>query len=435
MEAMYDSDCHACGDRILAGTAIVNDDDRWVHEDCGGDDAVDPPESPAMEQRRIEAAALRVLGSTGDVPDDVEYDASATLMSEPRATGVIAALGFAGLVQGNPYADIYAPCEPQPKLDPRRDFDRYKRYRLQHPNRDAVLVATRCTTLKGAASDTYNLDRWRSANVARGFARRPDLLALAGSMGPDDKRIHDVIKDAEDAGGGSDKANMGTAIHAYTEAVDHGAPLSSIPPAQRADIRAYRDALTHEKLTVIPMAIERITMTSRWDGVAGTFDRIYRTHDGRFVIGDVKSGKVGYDNKEMFAQFAMYAQGANEVGVYDVAARAWVRLPFTVDTDTALIMHVPAGAGTCTVYEADLAVGREHLDMCAAVRRHRKLKHPLPRYEAGPMDESDWLEPIRRATTRDQLSEIGRMIKAAKSMTDDLRAAARSRMEDFPNEG
>lgn len=430
MEAKYDGWCDACQSDIHAGDEIVRDDaGAWVHAECGPEE--DGPADDIMdrlmgkvdydrdaEEIRDDLAERRELvrRAAGYVPDPVDPESAAA-----ELTGRHPALRDE--VPMNPPAH---PAQPEVKRD------RYGRYVLKHPTKNRRGALSRCTTVVKASADTYALGEWQKGNVARGLSRRPDLLAMAASMGPGDRRLKKLVADAEEAGGGSEAANLGTALHAFTEAVDRGGRLADVPDDHRDDVIAYRQEMIRQRLTVVPEAIERVTMTSRWDGVAGTFDRIYRLVDGTYVIGDLKTGKVGYDPKEMFAQLAVYAEGVNEVGVYDVAAERWERFPFEVRTDLGLIVHLPAGEAECTVYLADLEVGRHHVEFCASVRRHRKLKHPLPVLETSVRTEDEWAGLIATASDRSTLAMVGRLINDDGAMTDRLREAALIQVSRLP---
>lgn len=435
MEAKYDGWCDACQSDIHEGDEIVsNDDGGWVHRECGPEE--DGPADDIMdrlmgkvdydrdaEEIRDDLAERRELvrRAAGYVPDPVDPESAVPPPSNPAGQ---VALPGGDLVRPGPEPTV--PAQPEVKRD------RYGRYVLKHPTKNLRGALSRCTTVVKASADTYALGEWQKGNVARGLSRRPDLLAMAASMGPGDRRLKKLVADAEEAGGGSEAANLGTALHGFTEAIDRGGRLADVPDDHRDDVIAYRRETVRQRLTIVPEAIERVTMTSRWDGVAGTFDRIYRLDDGTYVIGDLKTGKVGYDPKEMFAQLAVYAEGVNEVGVYDVAAECWERFPFEVRTDLGLIVHLPAGEAECTVYLADLEVGRHHVEFCAAVRQHRKLKHPLPVLETSARTEDEWAGLIATASDRSTLAMVGRLINDDGAMTDRLREAARIRVSRLP---
>lgn len=418
MEAGFDSTCHACGAGIDQGEEITNDPDwGWVHEDCAGAPANG---HPTFRQVRD---ALSVY----DAPDDVAAVASETIDLAARALDRRARAGY--VVEDLP---VYEPdAKPQPEY---KTTHRWGWYTLAHPTKPGCTVsACRTTTFIKAADEMTNLTDWKMANVALGLARRPDLVARAAGMEQGDRALKKLTEEAHEAGGGSVKANLGTAMHTFTENVDWGRPITDVPEQYRLDVVAYRRTLWAERLTVVKAGIERITMTSRWDGIAGKFDRIYRMEDGSYVIGDVKSGKVGYDPKTMYAQMAVYAQGVNEVGVYDVAGQCWERLPFEVRTDIALIMHLPVGDAECNVYVADLEAGRVHLDMCAAIRRHRKIKHKLVPYRAPERTPEQWRDAILIAPTKHELGLVGALAKSAGELTPELHARALERRPGLPD--
>lgn len=462
MEAQFDSTCQACGSGIDQGEEIAQDDDYgWIHEDCAWSpqpavfptrrqvpDAMSATEGPhdvaaearavldleARARERREAAGYKAYETLTEGVRDRATRAYARSVTDDVVAGYGSIIGALSDEVGDPgtVVDPLPDAKPQPEY---RSPDRWGRYVLPHPSKPSGrrVTLSRATTVNKATDDMTNLSDWHMANVALGLGRRPDLVARAAGMSPGDRGLKELVKAAQSAGGGDVAANLGTAMHTFTENVDWGRPLSDVPELYRTDVQAYLDTLRSERLTVIRAGIERITMTSRWDGIAGKLDRIYRLADGRYVIGDVKSGKVGYDPKSMYAQLATYAEGVNEVGVYDVAGDVWERLPFTVDTDIALIMHLPAGEGVCNVYVADLEAGRAHLDMCAAVRRHRKLKHKLIRYAAPERTEDDWRAAIRETSTRRDLGHVGRLMEAVDALTPELRSLAMAHREGLPD--
>ena len=328
------------------------------------------------------------------------------------------------------------------KSTPHTDLhaDRYDRYTLIAPDGKPVVVSRASTVIK-ALADTYNLSQWKQACVLRGVAARPDLSVLAASLDPsrhaDKARMRKLVKEAEEAGGSKSAANVGTAVHAFCEALDTGAPDSLIVPRPyRADVAAYVATLRREGISILPDMVERTTMTTNWDGVGGTFDRIYRTVDGRHVIGDLKTGKVGYDPPEMYGQFAVYQDGVQQNGVYDRKGEdgrfpgTWTALDFDVDRDEALIVHLEAGKGTCVLYRADLGVGRRHLDRCARIRAERRERHTLrpytmPDYEfPREIERERWCAALEHAESKDAADLLWRILSNMDLVDDDVKSLA-----------
>ena len=400
--AEYEGTCNGCDGDIVPGvTEIFRGDDGWECAECRAD-------SEGDSTRFAQPVVLR------DDNDRVEKPA------RDKATG-------------KPHKDLRG--------------DRWGRYTLIAPNGKPVVVSRASTVIK-ALADTYNLNRWKQSCVLRGAAVRADLAALAISLNPDNpwdkKKLHDLVEEAETAGGSKSSANIGTAVHGFCEKVDTdpGFLLSDIPRAYRDDVIAYIAALYKADIGSLPDRVERTTMTSGWDGVGGTFDRIYRLSDGRYVIGDLKTGRVGYDPAEMYAQFAVYQDGVQENGVYDRQDAdgnwpgTWTRPDFDVDRDVALIVHLPAGKGVCTLYEADLGLGRLHLDRCARIRAERREKHALRPYKAVREEhpeghEATWAHALSIAPTVDEVVITGRIISACGVMTDDLKALGKERVKSL----
>lgn len=188
-----------------------------------------------------------------------------------------------------------------------KEFDSYGRYILPDPTgqRKAAQRYTRCTTFAKSISDTFALSMWSQRMVVKGLMLREDLRAMAvGLHERDDKdRLNRIAEDAKSAAGNKVSANLGTAIHGFTEDVDNGKPLEDVPADYLPMVVAYQKALEAQGLRILPGMIERKTVVPQY-GVAGKFDRVYLVTEtitvtlpskkvavlkpGDLVIGDVK---------------------------------------------------------------------------------------------------------------------------------------------------
>lgn len=115
--------------------------------------------------------------------------------------------------------------------------------------------------------------------------------------------------------------DLGTAIHAATEAWDRDAELPA-DATLRQHVDAYRTWRAQYVAEVV--SIERVVWspTLRY---AGTLDRLYRMRDNRLVLGDLKSGKT-VDGITR-AQLSAYALALEETAGIHVDGRAVVHLP------------------------------------------------------------------------------------------------------------
>ena len=225
---------------------------------------------------------------------------------------------------------------------------------------------TRVSTLAKTLDDTFALTKWVARMTAKGIAGRDDLRHLVAST--DDKRsLDDACKAAQEFAGAGAKANLGTALHSFAEAVDTGKPMDAVPGEYRAHIQAYLDATKAAGLKSI--ACEQFVVNDDLEA-AGTFDRLYlRSPEGKLRVGDLKTG----GNPKFYAlataiQVATYARGS----FYDVASGE--RKPLPVDRSIGYLVHVPQDRPEATVYELDLEAGWLYANLAYDVRQARNAK-------------------------------------------------------------
>lgn len=247
--------------------------------------------------------------------------------------------------------------------EPRRD--RYGRPLIIPKGGDKPIAYTRPTTIADTLDDRHNLELWMQRQVALGLAARPDLIARIATTDTDDKStLNGICSDARDAAGSSAAANMGTAIHAAVETVNRGGE----PAEMFADaVAEYTDALQRHGLTVNPDHVEQFCVNEPVKA-AGTFDMIVEL-DGRSYIADLKTGSsLAWSGRSFAVQLAIYA-GATSY--YDVATDTHSE-PVDVDGERAIIVHLPAAGGPCTVHWLDIAAGAAALDHALWVRDWRR---------------------------------------------------------------
>ncbi len=248
--------------------------------------------------------------------------------------------------------------------------DRYGRYKLPDPTTGAERSFTRVTTLAKCLADTTALDRWKQRMVAKGLTERPDLADVVAMTNIDDRETLDAVCAAAlEAAGAGDGARTGTRLHHLTEQVDLGLMrLTDVPAEHVDDVRAYVYALGDAGIEILPDHIERIIVNQALD-VAGTYDRLVRLADGRYVIADLKTAKnLTHGQGDIAIQLAIYANADN---LWNWGTYSWEPMPGDLDRTTGLVMHLPVGKGTCTLHEVDLTAGWEAASWAQVVRRWR----------------------------------------------------------------
>jgi hypothetical protein len=293
---------------------------------------------------------------------------------------------------------------PTSRPEPKRD--RWGRYLLPDPVTGKERAWTRATTFAKTISDMYGLGKWQERMVAFGVANRPDLYALAASTKIDDKAKFDrICEDAKEAAKASSGANLGTALHAFTEQIDTGQEVV-VPAPWDKDVEAYKAAITHARITMHAGWIERIVVFPEY-GIAGTLDRIIGHPDWPASrIADVKTGKtLDYSWGEIAVQLAIYA---NSRHAWNPDTNRYDLMP-AIDQSTALVMHLPVGQGRCDLYDVDIAAGLEALQLCADVRDWRARKNiAVPHASNFPAAPPSLLELIAAATTREAVETLWR---------------------------
>ena len=95
------------------------------------------------------------------------------------------------------------------------------------------------------------------------------------------------------------------------------------------------------------------------------------------MVGDVKSGTdLTRSWTEIAIQLALYAHADT---TYDPISGQHHQM-LAVDQEKALVIHLPAGEGRCTLYLVDIAAGWEMAQLCGVVREwrgRRDLAHVL----------------------------------------------------------
>jgi hypothetical protein len=146
--------------------------------------------------------------------------------------------------------------------------------------------------------DQPNLNRWKLRTLAEQLSMRPDLIMLAGS--PDTR--NDAIRQALDAD--RSRANQGTGVHGYAEAVDDGTlNWDLIPTVARPWIEQYMACKDRFGWTLVE---KEVTVANHTLGYAGTADRYLDIPGYGVVVADLKTGKSVYPDQAL--QLALYAR-------------------------------------------------------------------------------------------------------------------------------
>lgn len=260
--------------------------------------------------------------------------------------------------------------------------DRYGRYLLPDPETGKERSWTRVTTIANTLKERRALEQWDQRNIVYGMGQRPSLYArAAASTLSDRKGLQEIANRAREAADSQAGADVGTAIHTFTERIDRGEAIE-IPEPYSHDVDAYCQAMELAGMVTCLGWIERVVIIPELKA-AGTVDRLVNGMWPLPRIGDIKTATdkiydtggpvntvLAYGMVDIPLQLALYAHASHW---WDGEHQQWIEMP-VVDQERAMIMHVPVGLGECRIYEVDIAAGWEAVQLAVGVRDWRKRK-------------------------------------------------------------
>jgi hypothetical protein len=231
---------------------------------------------------------------------------------------------------------------------------------------------TRVTTFGEALLDGSALSRWKMRRVALGMGRRPDYVTAAAALTAEERdraALNDLAEKALEAAG-PNAADIGTALHGFTERMDRGEDVGFVPPEYRADLDAYRQVIA--PLTILQRECRMVCDELE---TAGTPDAIVLCDepdpDGNVDlarIADLKTGNVDYTAGKFSTQLAIYAHSA----LYHPTTGARTYPERGLSVRWGLVIHMPAGMGTAQLRWLNLEHGWKGAQLAGPVREWRK---------------------------------------------------------------
>lgn len=188
--------------------------------------------------------------------------------------------------------------------------------------------------------------------------------------------LNALAEQALELAGAHDAATRGTNLHALTEVYDeHGIePIAAmldrgeITPADFADLEAYGAAMKRAGIRVLERELVVVNDELK---VAGRLDKVVLAkaspdaQRATRMVADLKTGSVDYDPGKVAQQLELYATSKG----YDLDT--FERRDLKLSRTTALLIHLKAGSGVCTVHVVDLVAGRHGNRLAGEVRRWR----------------------------------------------------------------
>jgi len=275
--------------------------------------------------------------------------------------------------------------------------------------------------------DSYHLTRWKirtqvaavlkmQKRAEAGDTAAAELLDQMYELVADGNgnKVNGVLDKMDVMCGGRDAAELGTAVHAWLEAIDIGTVVASEVPDQfQPYLVNYQAVLAKHGLVAVPEYVERVVLNERGEQtVAGTLDRIYRIQStGELVLGDVKTSKTlefGWLNYA--TQFAVYGYATK---MLKMDATGWEPMP-KINQEYAICLHVPSDTPEqASAVTFDLWFGGEAMKTALEARRRRsEAKTRVPYKHAIPVPTREALryvearQALQNISHPDQLSAV-----------------------------
>lgn len=307
---------------------------------------------------------------------------------------------------------------------PQVSYDGYGRYRLPSPSTGRPTAYTRATTISETLDETFNLNQWKIREAVRHVieaaqADDPLVLKLIEMFDNDEqgRKINGLIDEINNRYGGRDAAELGTAVHAWLEAIDMNLVLiKDVPDWVRPYVDAYFEILRRTCLTPVAIYVERVVLNDEGEQtITGTLDRIYLAADGTLVLGDVKTSRS--------LEFGWIGR-AGQLYIYGRASKMLFKNPETgkvewhpmpkINQSYGVIMHIPSDDPTGATYvTVDLEFGSQVVAESLTARRLRKEapklapgRHTLPIPTAAQQRETAARLAIQTSTQPGDLSSI-----------------------------
>lgn len=248
--------------------------------------------------------------------------------------------------------------------------ERESRPRAVNPRTGQEQSWQRASNYAAPLDNPHGLIKWQLRELVKGISMRPDLarMLLTGAAIEDNAKADEIIATAHAVAGTSVKANEGTAVHAALSRsfLGHEIPAEYVPHVSAFAAELKRNGLEPR--------VTEVTLFNTQLGAIGHVDWIVKTADGRFVVLDVKTGKLGDAKRKFAVQCKAYA-GADYMTGPDVAdSKTPVPVPWQVDQTEAILAHVDPETGATALYRIDLVLGFYGATLAERVRDWHKIE-------------------------------------------------------------
>ncbi|QFP94668.1 exonuclease [Mycobacterium phage LilMcDreamy] len=347
------------------------DQDGWTSDPRFAHPSYFAPGAPEPLPAAQDPADSPIVSEAGSEPPAID-----TTTTDEETT--VTAIDEDGTLQGRQTEWEGYPLPPEPpRFKPK--FNGWKQYLLPALTTGRPTGFTRATTVADTLDDTAGLSKWKRRETAKrifslmqmnptdrlsprfGVTVAEALEAFNAALSaPTVGELDKALDTIDNLMGGKDSAELGTAVHAWLEAIDLGqVTYQDVPEMFRPYVDRYQSILASFGLIAVPEYVERIVMNDLGEEtVTGQIDRMYRiASTGDLILGDVKTSKtLQYSWLSYAVQLAVYGWAP---WILNLDGKGWSPMPklygvphasdaevFGEDGDPrpafAVLMHIPS---------------------------------------------------------------------------------------------
>jgi hypothetical protein len=275
--------------------------------------------------------------------------------------------------------------------------DGWGRPMLYPPRGGKAVAYTRVSTMAKWTSDQSGLINWKASMAMIGMARskpiQARIAAIVARTENDPYRenktaLKELVEHATQIAQAQGRADIGTAVHEFTELLDAGKlDWQFVPEQLKAPLAAYREKMqgfeTVDTEVFVALDVEDDGKPLRG---AGSLDRLIRHPELGVCVADIKTGadEPTY-SLGVTTQVAIYARGSRyrdarfsgspaftdgEANADGTAYRK--ELHPELNKSVGIMIHLPIDRAECTLYALDLDRGWDSLLLGNRIQKSRR---------------------------------------------------------------
>jgi hypothetical protein len=275
--------------------------------------------------------------------------------------------------------------------------DRWGRPLLYPPEGGNAVAYTRASTMAKWLDSQAGLINWKASMAMIGMARSKPIQARIAAIvartendayRENKEALKDLVENATQIAQAQGRADLGTAVHEFTELLDAGTlDWQFVPEQLKAPLGAYREKMQQFETvdTEVFVAVDATDEGTTIRG-AGSLDRIIRHPEFGVCVADIKTGAEEPKYPlGVTTQVAIYSRGSRYRDARFAGSPAFTdgeanadgtayrkELHPELNKSVGIMIHLPLDRVECSLYALDLDHGWDSLLLGNRVQKSRR---------------------------------------------------------------